>query len=305
MQPKARRVSKTTVTAASVGGLFEPREALLETLRQGPTNVLPEPGPPTKGQGSCWKLKTIRHAVPWLQSYSLSGVWRVLRRSGLKLRTAQVQHYSPDADYEPKVAHLLACLQETARHRDTTVLLFMDEMGYYCWPAPTTVWVATAPAPLPHTDRQGVKQQQWRIIGVLNALSGQVDYLDGYVVGRAKVIAMYKQIIQRYNWAARIYVVQDNWNIHHHDAVVEALSTMPTIEPVWLPTYAPWLNPIEKLWRWLRQDVLKMHRLAAQWSELRQRVNTFLDQFAHGSSELLCYVGLAGKGKLAQAIRAP
>jgi hypothetical protein len=29
-----------------------------------------------------------------------------------------------------------------------------------------------------------------------------------------------------------------------------------------------------------------------------------LDQFAHGSSALLRYVGLAGEGKLAQAIRA-
>jgi hypothetical protein len=77
---------------------------------------------------------------------------------------------------------------------------------------------------------------------------------------------------------------------------------MPRIEPVWLPTYAPWLNPIEKLWRWLRQDVLKMHRLAAHWSELRKRVNTFLDQFAEGSADLLRYVGLSGDGKLASAI---
>ena len=36
---------------------------------------------------------------------------------------------------------------------------------------------------------------------------------------------------------------------------MEALFQWPRIEPVWLPTYAPWLNPIEKLWRWLRQEV--------------------------------------------------
>jgi transposase len=242
--------------------------------------------------------------VPWVQTYSVSGVWRVLRRSGWKLRTAQVQHYSPDTNYAPKGAHLLACLQAAARQRDTTVLLFLDEMGYYGWPEPTRVWGETAPAAVPHTDRQGVKQQQWRIIGVLNALSGQVDYLDGYIVGRAKVIAMYQHILHRYSWAERIYVAQDNWSIHHHEDVCAALRAMPAIEPIWLPTYAPWLNPIEKLWRWLRQDVLKMHRLAAKWSEFRQRVNTFLDQFADGSSELLRYVGLAGKGQLSQAILA-
>jgi len=107
----------------------------------------------------------------------------------------------------------------------------------------------------------------------------------------------------RYAGFDHIFVAQDNWSIHKHPDVVEALHSLPQIEPVWLPTYAPWLNPIEKLWRWLRQDVLKMHRLAAHWSVLRQKVNAFLDQFAAGSQALLRYVGLAGDAKLAQAIR--
>lgn len=51
----------------------------------------------------------------------------------------------------------------------------------------------------------------------------------------------------------------------------------------WPASYAPWLNPIEKLWRWLRQDVLKLHRSAGNWPRLRQQVNSFLDQFATGS----------------------
>ena len=61
-------------------------------------------------------------------------------------------------------------------------------------------------------------------------------------------------------------MIQDNWSIHTHADVLAALERWPRIEPVWLPTYAPWLNPIEKLWRWLRQDVLKLHRLAGDWA---------------------------------------
>ena len=97
-------------------------------------------------------------------------------------------------------------------------------------------------------------------------------------------------------------MIQDNWNIHTHPDVLEALAAYPRIKPVWLPTYAPWLNPIEKLWRWLRQDVLKMHRWVEDWPRVKQRVHDFLDQFAHGSSDLLRYVGLVGKGKLATVI---
>jgi hypothetical protein len=64
----------------------------------------------------------------------------------------------------------------------------------------------------------------------------------------------------------------------------------------------PWLNPIEKLWRWVRQDVLKMHRGVEDWPRVKQLVRAFLDQFAHGSPALLRYVGLVGQGKLATMI---
>ena len=144
-----------------------------------------------------------------------------------------------------------------------------------------------------------------RIIGALNAVTGRVDFRDAYIVGRAKVIQFYGQLNDADPGAERLLVVQDNWSIHTHEDVLGALSRWPRIEPVWLPTYAPWLNPIEKLWRWLRQDVLKSHRLAGDWSALRGRVNQFLGQFAAGSQDLLRDVGLKGKGKLAQALQVP
>jgi hypothetical protein len=284
------------------GGFDQGKEELLDTLRQGPAANQTEGPDPSPIPPSQWHLDSIRAAVPRLSDYSLSGVWRVLQRYGLKLRTAQVQQYSPDPHYQDKLRHLLSCLNQTAQGPTETVFLFLDEMGYYCWPEVTKVWAQAAPAPAPQADRQQAKQQQWRVIGALNALTGQVDYLDGYIVGRAKVIQMYQHLVERYPQATRIYVAQDNWSIHRHPEVEAALAQLPVIEPVWLPTYAPWLNPIEKLWRWLRQDVLTMHRLAGDWLALRQRVCDFLAQFAVGSADLLRYVGLAGQGQLARAI---
>jgi hypothetical protein len=80
------------------------------------------------------------------------------------------------------------------------------------------------------------------------------------------------------------------------------LTELPQIEVVWLPTYAPWLNPTHKLWRLKRAQVLTLHRLAGDWHTLRERVNAFLSQFAEAADELLDYVGLRGQGKLAQAL---
>lgn len=296
--PRARGVF------GSAGELSGRDVELEERLRQAPgeearAEVMPGPEAPPPSR---WTLRTIRASVWWLHDYTLSGVWRVLHRNGLSLRSGQVQQFSPDPEYGSKVAYLLTCLQETALHPDDVAFLFMDEMGYRRWPAPAPHWMLAAPHPVSRAPCAG-NDQHWRVIGVLNALTGQVDYLDNYIVGRQKVIEMYQLIDTRYADKKHIYVGQDNWSIHRHDDVMTALAGLPRIEPVWLPTYAPWLNPIEKLWRWCRQDVLKLHRLAADWEILKHNVNAFLGQFAQGSQELLRYVGLLGDGKLAEALR--
>jgi transposase len=60
-----------------------------------------------------------------------------------------------------------------------------------------------------------------------------------------------------------------------------------------LPTYSSWRNPIEKLWRWLKQTVIHMHPWANQWERLQAEIENFLSQFQKGSSRLLRYVGLS------------
>jgi transposase len=293
---------ETTDTAATDGVVFDDREQIEETLRTGPQEPAREEMAPHKDgpAPSRWTLRSIRVSVPSLAHYSLSGVWRVLQRLELKLRSSRVQQFSPDPFYLEKYDYLDQCLRQTRAQSHRVVTVFLDEMGYYRWPEEAVDWSGVGGVV---ADRCGSKEQQWRIIGALNALTGQVDYLDGYVCGRAKVIDMYKHLVQAYPQAELLYVVQETWSIHRHPEVLEALEQWPHVEPVWLPTYAPWLNPIEKLWRWLRQDVLKLHRLAGDWKALQSRVCQFLDQFCHGSQALLEYVGLTGEGKLARALR--
>ena len=290
---------------AITGGRFEQVQALREELTRG---LQAGPGDAARvAQGlattapppSRWDLITIRASFAWLHHYTLSGVWYLLQQCGLKLRSAQVQQHSPDPDYQLKLFRLKKCLREAARQPRSIAAVFLDEFGYTCWPEPAPDWAATTPIAR-HGDGNN---QQWRTIGALNALTGQVAYLDAYIIGRAKVIEFYAQLNDSYRRRETVYVIQDNWSIHHHPEVLQALAEYPRLQPVWLPTYAPWLNPIEKLWRWVRQDVLKLHQLANDWMELRHRVCLFLDQFARGSCNVLHYVGLLGDGLLAKVIR--
>jgi transposase len=304
MKRKAWPDFSLTNRVGTAGGYFAEveavREELLEILHAGPGDAAQREVAVSKSgpTPSRWTLRTIRASVDWLLDYTVSGVWRVLQSCGLGLHTSIARLFSPDPDYARKARGLYRCLRDAARHPDTVVALFLDEFGYQRWPEVAPTWGAEAAM----AQRAG-NNQQWRTIGVLNALTGQVNYLDGYIVGRQQVSQFYGLLNRAYPKTVElIYVIQDNWNIHTHPDVLTALEDYPRIKPVWLPTYAPWLNPIEKLWRWLRHDILKMHRWVEDWPQVRHRVHEFLNQFAHGSAALLRYVGLKGKGKLATVL---
>ena len=98
-------------TAGHVGGPFNRQTVLIERLLQAPGEearrvvAVTAAGPPP----SRWTLRSIRATFDWLHGYSLSGVWRVLARADLRLRSGRLQHYSPDPEYAAKEACLLAC----------------------------------------------------------------------------------------------------------------------------------------------------------------------------------------------------
>ena len=154
-------------------------------------------------------------------------------------------------------------------------------------------------------------------IGALNAYTGDVVYQQVESATVLATHAFYTAVCERYPHAKHIYMIQDNRPIHLHVRLLEALlpqgsSFDKPLPPSWvkgstkieklpqlpieiiqLPTYAPWTNPIEKLWRWVRQSIGHLHRLTDEWEAHQQRVITFMEQFIGGSQKLLRYVGLS------------
>ena len=184
---------------------------LLETLRAGPGEAARrEVAVTKKGPApSRWTLRTIRASVDWLTDYTVSGVWRLLQSCGLGLHTSCARLFSPDPAYRSKVRRLHRCLRAAARHPDTVGALVLDEFGSPRWPEGAPTWGAEAAV----AQRAG-NNQQWRTIGALNALTGQVNSLDGYIVGRQQVIQFYSHLNRIYPKGDLSYDIQDNWNIH-------------------------------------------------------------------------------------------
>ena len=270
---------------------------------------------------SRWTLEAIQRVCDWLALRTRSGMWRVLKRLGVHYKRARSYIHSPDPNYEAKLATVQEWLRRAKAEPGLYVVLFQDEITYYRQPTEAFAYEA-AGAYQPLARRSYRSNTQRRLAATLDALTGRVIHLQRSRLGVEALVDFYQLVAEAYADRKTIYIVQDNWPVHFHADVLAALqpqtfnwplpvpSNWPTepspkarrlnlpIRVLQLPTYASWTNPIEKLWRWLRQDILHLHRYADRWPELWDKVSEFLDQFADGSEALLRYVGLAGESNL-------
>lgn len=269
----------------AVIAVFPPQqgEALLTTVRQTPECF---------GVAHArWRLADFRTLLPWLHAYTDAGVSLALKRLGIRLKRGRLRVHSPDPAYVTKltwIARALACaLAEPTRF----VVLWGDEASIYRQPT-----LANRYFPLgeePTADLSHKSNTRFRLCGALAAGTGAVTYVTGKKIGITKLCHFLTALRQRYP-TETLTLIWDNWPIHRHPDVLAHASAL-DIHLLWLPTYAPWTNPIEKLWRWLRQEIVHHHRRADQWEEMKAAVNGFLETFAAGSTALLRYVGLLPK----------
>lgn len=237
-----------------------------------------------------WRLQDVGRALAWLNGYSDAGIYKVLKRLGFSRKRALNFIRSPDPAYREKWQAILRAYMEAVSHPDQVVILFSDELTYYRQPSLVPAYHARGKTQ-PFAIQVAGYNTKTRLVAVLNAITGQVTYLQRTKIGTEALVTFYAQVRATYPNAKKIYLVQDNWPVHLLPEPMQALQDN-QLTLLLLPTYASWLNPIEKLWRWLKQEVLHLHRFAHRLNDLRQLVLDFLDQFKTGSEILLHYVGL-------------
>lgn len=263
---------------------------------------------------SRWTLDGLGAVVPEFAGASRSGILRVLAKYGLRRKRGRDHLHSPDPLYQEKISYLRTVKHRVAAAGGAAVLLYADEVTYYRQPSLGYSYAEAGRAE-PRAERSTRSNSTTRVIGALDAATGRVTSHQQGKIGVPALIRFFRDLAAAYP-GQRIFLVLDNWPVHVHPDVLAALerqtSPFPCFRPpswsdqpsprakrlnlpiqlVLLPTYSPWLNPIEKLWRKLKQDVLHLHRSAHNLPALRALVLDFLARFKHASDELLRYVGL-------------
>lgn len=265
---------------------------------------------------SRWTLKALLTVCQeWMRLVSVVGLWRILQRLSIAYKRGRLYLHSPDEKYTIKRQRIADLLALAKGEPERFVVLYLDELTFTRQPT-----LGHDYAPRGHEQplaRLGYRSNyDYRIVAALNALSGQVHYQQRSRIRVPTLVNFWYQLRQAYPAAEQIFVVMDNWPVHYHPAALAVLQPQPFaadfIRPAsWptqprakvrtdnlpiclvpLPTYASWLNPIEKLWRWLKQTVLHLHRFEDDSEALKLSVGLFLDRFAKPSRPLLRYTGL-------------
>ena len=265
--------------------LFPPksREAAREELAKT-IQVAPQ-------QGSRWSLAAIRQAISWLSEYTLTCVWNTLHRCGVVYKRGREYLHSPDPEYGLKMAAIEAAKQQVLAAPERVVLLYQDELTYYRRPSLARAY-ATRGSKEPKALLGYSRNKKRRIAGSLNWLNGQFDARQSAHCGVSQLKDYYQQLEAAYPDVETIYLAQDNWPTHRHPDLLAYFATG-RIVPLWLPTYAPWTNPCEKVWLRLKQEVLHLHPFQDDWAALQAAVQRWLDQWHSPSPDLLHYVGLS------------
>jgi transposase len=127
-------------------------------------------------------------------------------------------------------------------------------------------------------------------LGAVNYYTGETVMLFRRRKRRQEVADLLQAVVDQHP-TGTIYMAWDNADTHFDDeveAVVRAAAGRLVL--LYLPTYSPWLNPIEMLWRQFRREVTHCE-LFASLDALLQAAHAFFDRYNQCPPRVLSIIG--------------
>lgn len=127
-------------------------------------------------------------------------------------------------------------------------------------------------------------------IGAVNYHSGETVVLVRRRKRRKEIAELLETLLEKHP-DDTIYVTWDNANTHQDDEVEAVVrGAAGRLILLYLPTYSPWLNPIEMLWRYFRREVTHCE-LFENIKALISATYDFFDRCNHQPESVLSAIG--------------
>ena len=175
---------------------------------------------------------------------------------------------------DPRKNQKLQAIERALRQRRPgTEVFYVDEADVDFNPRIGPVWTRRGIQSGVITPGQNKKHY---LAGALNAHTGRVIWTEHPNKNTTLFIKMLNALRRTYRKACRIILILDNYIIHKSTPVQHWLNANPKFKLLFQPTYSPWVNRIERLWKTLHDTVTRNH-CCKTFQELAQHVTRFLE----------------------------
>jgi transposase len=147
--------------------------------------------------------------------------------------------------------------------------LFQDEFSLSNTATLSATWSPTGKQP--EIACKQVKKERVTGFGSVNPLTGQL-IVNFEQTGNADTFKKHlRKVLRTYKGYRKIIIYVDNVRFHHAKILKPFLEAHPELEIRYLPAYSPDLNPVERVWWYMRKSITHNRYL----SSLKERIAKF------------------------------
>ncbi len=218
-------------------------------------------------------------------NYSLSGMRDLLHREGYAYKKPKLVPGNPDREAQEDFVYYYEKFMET---KDNNIeVLFVDAVH----PEHNTMagygWIKKGEQRKLKTNSG---RQRLNLHGAINAETMEITLIESKTINRDSTVQLLEMLDRKYFYAKEIIVILDNAKYHYSQEVKEVIEKSSKLKLVYLPTYSPELNLIERVWRFFKQKVL-YNKYYVNLESFRKATIKFFRNFDRYTDEMESLLG--------------
>lgn len=268
------------------------RPAKLNPSQKRQLVVLLDAGPTACGFSSaCWRSPLIQHLIyqKFGVFYSVHYLCQLLKNLGFSYQKAKF--VADHLNSQKRQLWQQQTLQEAIElaRQQGAYLLFGDEASFPQWGTLSYTWSRRGVQPQVQTSG---KRKAYKVFGLIDYFSGKLfsqttqERLtsDSYEAFLTQVLSQSER---------RIVLIQDGARYHTSKAMQAFFARHAERLTVYqLPSYSPDFNPIERLWKKIKEQETHLHYFPT-FESLKAKVEQALVKFTNAPKEILALFGFA------------
>lgn len=234
-------------------------------------------------------LIDVKPVITYIKSnfntdYSRSGTTKLLKSIGFSYKQLSLFPSKADIEKQKQFVQNYKQLNENLTEHD--IIVFIDGVHPQHNTKSVNAWIEKGVTKYIKTN---TGRSRINLNGAYNPNNQDVIIREDESINTQSTIELFKQIEHKYDRATTIYAFSDNAKYYKNQLIKEYLQNS-TIKLIFLPTYSPNLNLIERLWKFMRKKVINTIYYP-DFKSFKSAIKDFFDNIEIYINELKQFIG--------------